>query len=188
MGDRVHLGPAALVLQPYRSAALASIVPGPPDELGTTEFGTELGVVGELAPQLVEKLGLLNPDGRPRRVGWLDLDLVVLLDTDRVPRRSEEALPVSKFPSSDIDLAFVVKDAVAAGSVERTLRKAGGDLLESIELFDVYRGPSVAEGARSLAFHLRFCALDHTLTDREVGELRARSIAAAEQAHGAVLR
>jgi phenylalanyl-tRNA synthetase beta chain len=188
MGDRVHLGPAASVLQPYRSAALTSLVQGEPDELGITEFGTELGVAGELAPRLVEQLGLLSADGRPRRVGWLDLDLEVLLDADRVPRRTEEAQPVSKYPSSDIDLAFVVKDAVPAGSVERTLRKAGGDLLESIELFDVYRGPSVAEGARSLAFRLRFCALDHTLTDREVGELRARSIAAAEQAHGAVLR
>ena len=136
----------------------------------------------------MEQLGLLNTEGRPRRVGWLDLDLDVLLDSERVPRRSEEARPVSRFPSSDIDLAFVVQDAIPAGSVERTLRKAAGDLLESIELFDVYRGPSVAEGARSLAFRLRFCALDHTLTDREVGELRARSIAAAEQAHGAVLR
>jgi phenylalanyl-tRNA synthetase beta chain len=188
MGDRVHLGPAARVLHQYRSAALASIVTGPPDEAGLEEFPTELGVVGELDPRLVGQLGLVNPDGRPRRVGWLDLDLGALLDPERVPRRSEEAQPVSKFPSSDIDLAFVVKDAIPAGSVERTLRKAGGDLLESIELFDVYRGPSVADRARSLAFRLRFCALDRTLTDLEVGELRARSIAAVERAHRAELR
>ncbi len=188
MGDRALLGPVASVLQPNRSAALTSLVLGPPDASGGTESGAELGVVGELAPRLVEQFGLVDGEGRPRRVGWLDLDLGVLLDPERVPRRSEEAQPVSRFPSSDIDLAFVVQDAVPAGSVERTLRRAAGDLLESIELFDVYRGPSVAERARSLAFHLRFCALDHTLTDREVGELRARTIAAAEQAHGAVLR
>jgi phenylalanyl-tRNA synthetase beta chain len=188
MGDRAHLGPAAWVLHQYRSAALTSIVVGPPDEAGLTEFPTELGVVGELDPRLVGQLGLVNPDGRPRRVGWLDLDLEALLDPERVPRRSEEAQPVSRFPSSDIDLAFVVKDSIPAGSVERTLRKAGGDLLESIELFDVYRGPSVADGARSLAFRLRFCALDRTLTDQEVGALRAEGIAAAVRAHRAELR
>ena len=187
MGDRPHLGPAAAVLHPYRSTALASVVSGP-GEAGLTEFPTELGVAGELDPHLVGQLGLLNADGRPRRVGWLDLDLGALLDHDRVPRRSDEARPVSRFPSSDIDLAFVVGETIPAGSVERTLRLAGGSLLESIELFDVYRGPSVAEGARSLAFHLRFCAQDHTLTDQEVGALRAKAIAAAEQAHHAQLR
>jgi phenylalanyl-tRNA synthetase beta chain len=188
MGDRVHLGPAARVLHQYRSAALASVAAGPPDEAGSTEFPTELGVVGELDPRMVGQLGLVNRAGRPRRVGWLDLDLQALLDPERVPRRSEEAQPVSRFPSSDIDLALVVKDSIPAGSVERTLRKAGGDLLESIELFAVYRGPSVADGARSLAFRLRFCALDRTLTDQEVGALRAQSIAAAVRAHRAELR
>ncbi len=188
MGGRRHLGPAAAALHPYRSAALASVVDGPPDDPGREEVPTELGVVGELDPYLVGQLGLVNADGRPRRVGWLDLDLGALLDRDRVPRRSEEAQPVSKFPSSDIDLAFVVGDSIPAGSVERTLRRAGADLLESVELFDVYRGPSVAQGARSLAYHLRFCAPDHTLTDREVGALRAEAIAAVEQGHRAELR
>ena len=58
----------------------------------------------------------------------------------------------------------------------RTLRPAGGDLLESLALFDVYRGPGLVAGARSLAYRLRFCALDRTLTDAEVGELRRRCI------------
>ena len=51
--------------------------------------------------------------------------------------------------------------------------ESGGDLLESVELFDVYRGPSVDEGSRSLAFRLRFSALDRTLTDEEMGRYRA---------------
>ena len=145
-------------------------------------------MVGELHPELVAQFGLVNPDGRPRRVGWLDLDIGVLLDRRKVPRRPEQARPVSRFPSSDIDLAFVVEDAVPAGSVERTLRHAGGDLLESVELFDVYRGPSVAEGSRSLAFHLRFCALDRTLTDEEIGGHRSACIDAVVAAHRGRLR
>ncbi len=95
---------------------------------------------------------------------------------------------MTRFPSSDIDLAFVVEESVPAGSVERTLRRAGGELLESVGLFDVYRGPSVDEGSRSLAFRLRFSALDRTLTDDEMGRLRAACIEAVETAHQARLR
>ena len=60
--------------------------------------------------------------------------------------------------------------------------------MESVELFDVYRGPSVGEGARSLAFRLRFCAQDRTLTDEEIGGLRSACIQAVEQGHHAALR
>jgi phenylalanyl-tRNA synthetase beta chain len=137
-----------------------------------------LGEVGELDPTFVETFGLVGVDGRPRRVGWLDLDLGVLLDPTRAVRRPLESVPISRFPSSDIDLAFVVPDEVPAGSVEQALRAGAGDLLESVELFDVYRGPSVATGARSLAYRLRFCALDHTLGDEELAALRSGSIAA----------
>jgi phenylalanyl-tRNA synthetase beta chain len=72
--------------------------------------------------------------------------------------------------------------------VARTLRQAGGDLLESVDLFDVYRGPSVDDGSRSLAFRLRFCAQDRTLTDDEVGDLRTRCVEAVAHRHVARLR
>jgi phenylalanyl-tRNA synthetase beta chain len=85
-------------------------------------------------------------------------------------------------------MAFVVEDAVPAAAVEQTVRLAAGALLESLTLFDVYRGTGVPEGTRSLAYRLRLCAPDHTLTDQEVAEVRGRCIAAAEQAHGARLR
>ena len=98
------------------------------------------------------------------------------------------AAAVSRFPSSDIDLALVVDDDVPADVVADVLGAAAGDLLESVTLFDVYRGRAIAEGTRSLAFRLRFCSLDHTLTDDEVGELRAACIDAAAAAVGAVLR
>ena len=98
-------------------------------------------------------------------------------------------MPISRFPSSDIDLAFVVPDAVPAGRVEATLVQVGGELLESVQLFDVYRGESLGDGVRSLAYRLRFCALDRTLTDEEIGGLRAACIAADRAgAHRAALR
>ncbi len=182
LGDLAAVGPLGTPVHPYRSSAIVAA-----DDPGD-DSGAVLGVVGELHPTVVGHFGLVGPDGRPRRVGWLDLDLDVLFDRHRVPRRPERSRPLSRYPSSDIDLAFVVPDAIAAASVERTVRRTGGDLLESVELFDVYRGPSLPTGARSLAFRLRFCALDRTLTDDEIGTLRADCIGAVERDHQASLR
>jgi phenylalanyl-tRNA synthetase beta chain len=95
---------------------------------------------------------------------------------------------VSRYPSSDVDLAFVVDEEVAAQSVERSLWSAGGALVESVTLFDVYRGEGIPAGTRSLAYRLRFCAADHTMTDEDVASARRACIDAVERAHGAHLR
>lgn len=149
---------------------------------GLVAQGGRVGVVGEVDPAVAASFGLES-----QRVGWIELDLGLLLDPKVAHRRPEEAQPVSRFPSSDVDLAFVVPDDVPAGRVGRAITEAGGDLLESATLFDVYRGPGLPPGSRSLAYRLRFCALDRTLTDEEVGTLRQAAIDAAA-AVGAVLR
>ena len=141
--------------------------------------GTVAGVVGEVDPAVVAAWSI------PGRVGWIDLDLATLL---AAPRRPLEQAPVSRFPSSDIDLAFVIDDTVPAHRAERALREAGGKLLVGLDLFDVYRGPGVPEGSRSLAYRLRFCALDRTLTDGDVAEVRQRAIDAVVAATGGSLR
>ena len=141
--------------------------------------GTAVGHVGEVDPGVCAAWSL------PGRVGWIDVDLGALLSA---PRRSLEQVGVSRFPSSDIDLAFVVGDDVPAQRAERALREAGGDLLVGLELFDAYRGAGVPEGSRSLAYRLRFCALDRTLTDADVAEVRQRAIDAVVAATGGALR
>ncbi len=141
--------------------------------------GGELGAVGEVDPAALAAHGI---DGR---VAWVQLELDRLFAR---PKADRQYRPVSRFPSSDIDLAFVVAEVIAAGDVERTLRDAAGPLLVDLRLFDVYRGPSVGEGARSLAYALRLQAQDHTLTDAEVGEVRAVCIRAVAEAHHARLR
>jgi phenylalanyl-tRNA synthetase beta chain len=87
---------------------------------------------------------------------------------------------VSIYPSSDVDLAFEVDDAVPASAVEATIERAAGERLAALRLFDVYRGPGIAPGRRSLAYALRLDAPDHTLTDEEVAEVRRRCIEAVE--------
>ncbi len=126
-----------------------------------------------------------KPTASTSRVAWIELELDGLLT---MPRDERQYRPVSRFPSSDIDLAFVVADAIPAAAVERTLREAAGELLADLRLFDVYRGASIGDGARSLAYSLRLQAPDRTLTDREVGEVRQRCIDAVESAFGAKLR
>ena len=145
--------------------------------------GAVIGVVGEVDPQILDAFGL---DAGRTRVGWLEVDLEALLDL--VPTAPPLAGPLSKYPSSDIDLAFVVAEDVSAADIGDTLRETGGELLESVWLFDVYRGPGLAPGARGLTYRLRFCALDRTLTDEEVGMARARCIDAVVFGHGATLR
>ncbi len=149
--------------------------------------GEVVGSLGEVDAQVLERFGLSAP-GNPRRLGWLELDLGPLLDHRRVPRRASEAVAVSRYPSSDVDLAFVVGDWVPADAVASSLRRAAGDLLESLRLFDVFRAEALGSGRRSLTFRLRFSALDHTLTDEEVGKIRARCVEAVVADHGAVLR
>jgi len=142
--------------------------------------GDVLGVVGEVDPSVLERFEV------PGRAGWLELDLGRLSAAARRPAALTE---VSVYPSSDIDLAFVVDDRVPAGVVCRTIEEAGGELLVGVWLFDVYRNPAdLGESRRSLAFRLRFCAMDRTLTDAEVGEARSACIAAVESSHGATLR
>ena len=150
-----------------------------------------IGSVGEIDPAVAARFDLTRTGvgaTAPRRIGWLEVDLGVLLDEEQVPRRITIGGAVSRFPSSDIDLAFVVGDDHPADAVAGVLRTAGGELLESVHLFDVYRGLGIADGPRSLAYRLRFCADDRTLTDEEVGGLRSSCIEAVTEEFGAVLR
>jgi phenylalanyl-tRNA synthetase beta chain len=141
--------------------------------------GTEVGQVGEVDP------AVLDAHGIGERVGYLEVDLDTLL---ALPHGAGEYRPFSLYPSSDIDLAFEVADDIPATAVQDAIAAAGGDLLWSVELFDVYRGAGVAEGARSLAYRLRLQAADRTLTDADVAEVREQVIAAVAGQTGGSLR
>ncbi|MGZ0178563.1 MAG: phenylalanine--tRNA ligase subunit beta [Acidimicrobiales bacterium] len=141
--------------------------------------GKVRGHVGEVDPDVCKAF---NIDGR---VAWLELDLEAVLNG---PFGNRKYSPVSKYPSSDIDLAFEVPDSITAANIAGAMRKGGGKQLASVELFDTYRGIGVADGARSLAFRLRFQATDRTMTDDEIGELRAGCINAAQKQKGVTLR
>ena len=139
---------------------------------------TVLGAVGEIDPTVLANYGVFG------RVACVEINLsIVLGETPKVAL----AQVVSKYPSSDFDLAFTVPQTVAAGVLLKSLRQAAGNLLAELALFDIYRGKGVAEGSRSLAYRFRFQAPDRTLGDTEIADARARCIAAAQKL-GAELR
>ena len=128
-------------------------------------------------------------DGRP--VGWVgelhprvaaawDLESAAALEFDA--DALSEAAPgapayreLTSFPSVLQDIAVAVPEEVTAAQVEGAVRAGGGDLLQEVTVFDVYRGEQAGEGRKSLALRLRFGADDRTLSDDEVADLRQRA-------------
>jgi phenylalanyl-tRNA synthetase beta chain len=137
--------------------------------------GAVLGFVGEVDADLINAITSVSP---LRRVGLVDLDLDALADRDLATRRPVYVTVPSRYPSAVIDLAFVTPRRVNAADLGDTLRHAS-DLVESVTLFDVYEGPGLPEGTRSLAYSVRFSSLEHTLSDAEISDARAALISAA---------
>lgn len=137
-----------------------------------------IGAMGEISPAVLKKYGIVG------RVSCVEVSLTTVL---REEPKAVAAKPVSRYPSSDIDLAFVAPDELAAFDLHRALKSAAGNLAVGLELFDVYRGKGVDDGSRSLAYRLRLQALDRTLTDEEVAAVRQKCIDAAAKV-GASLR
>ena len=140
--------------------------------------GALLGHAGELHPRVCRAFGL------PERSAALEVDLDVLM-----ARAQEPTGPVlSPFPVAKEDVALVVDADLPATELAATLREGAGPLCESVRLFDVYTGAQVPEGRKSLAFALRFRAVDRTLTEKDTSAAREAAVALAVQRHGAEQR
>ena len=169
-----------------RNEAVGGLHPG---RSATVELGGEaVGTVGEIDPATLDAFGITE------RVAYLSLTLGgseawhgthgVL----SVPATEAVFEQISRYPSADVDLAFVVADGIGADEVRDTMLESGGELVVAADLFDVYRGENLHGDGRSLAYRLRLQAPDRTLTDAEVAALRQRVIDAVSTRHGAVLR
>jgi phenylalanyl-tRNA synthetase beta chain len=101
---------------------------------------------------------------------------------------SRTAQPIARVPSSDRDLALLLKNEVTAAQVEEAARRAGGELLERARIFDVYTGIGIPEGHKSVAISLRFRAPNRTLTEDEVEAAMNAIRQSAQSELGAQLR
>jgi phenylalanyl-tRNA synthetase beta chain len=161
-----------------RAAAYPPWHPGRCAEF-TLPTGDGIGYAGELHPEVCAAFGL------PPRAAAAEIDLDALIAA--APAGGEIPM-ISGFPMAKEDVALIVDDDMPAAAVERALRAGAGPLLESVWLFDVYTGPQVGKGKKSLAYALRFRAPDRTLTDAEAAEARDAAVAVAAARTGAVQR
>jgi len=119
----------------------------------------------------------------PLLAAELDMEAVI----QEIPDSIDVEL-VKTFPPVYEDLAIVVDEAIPAEQVLGVIRKSGGDLLEYVRLFDLYRGSQIAVNKKSLAYALTYQAVDRTLTDEEVAGLRKKIVKALEKELDAHLR
>jgi phenylalanyl-tRNA synthetase beta chain len=141
--------------------------------------GDLAGEVGELAPRATEELDL------PRPVALFELEVEVLAKHRRA-RVTYRA--ISRHPPNRRDLAFVLGVSVPAGQVRSALMDSGGELVETVVLFDVFTGAPIPEGKKSLAFSVDFRAPDRTVPDEEADAAVQRIADRLRRDFGAELR
>ncbi len=116
-----------------------------------------IGLIGKIHPQVAKNYDI-NTD-----CYYFELCLNVL-----PPKKFKKVKPLPKFPAAHRDLAVVVKNDVEVGAMIDSIKRAVNNILEDVELFDVYEGEQVSVGFKSVAFNLTFRKVDSTLTQEEI--------------------
>lgn len=140
-----------------------------------------LGIFGELHPLVRERYDF----GMDAPVLAAELELAALLEGLMVSFTVE---PVSTHPPILEDLAVVVDEDLPAERVAQVIRQGGGKLLVGLRLFDIFRGPQIGAGKKSMAYALTYQAPDRTLSDKDAAAIRQKIIRRLEQELGAKLR
>lgn len=137
------------------------------------------GVFGEVHPNVLENYGIES------RVYVAELDLATIFEAAKLERKYK-ALP--KFPAISRDIALLVKDEVAVGEIEKVILRAGKELIESIKLFDVYKGKQIPDGTKSVAYSITYRSPEKTLKDTEVNEVHQRVVKVIQEKFEAQIR
>ena len=161
----------------FSPTSLPSFHPGRSAELVLKE--ERLGVLGEIHPRVAERFDL---KGRVY-LAELDLEHLISLVGGLQPYR-----PLPRFPGIRQDIAVVVDEGLPHERIERLIWESGRELLNSVNLFDVYYGEQVPPGKKSLAYSLFYLVQDRTLTDPEAQAIHARIQKALETELGAQVR
>lgn len=142
--------------------------------------GDQIGYMGELHPDLSEKLEV------SKKIYVLEIDLDKIAEVSKGKRKSFKPLP--KYPSVRRDIALIVDDSIPVGGILEEIDKIGSNLIENAEIFDVYSGEHVDEGKKSVAVSLQLRAADKTLTEEEVNKVQEKTLKKLGLALGAELR
>jgi len=147
---------------------------------GIQAEGHALGWIGQIHPEVAEGFGLA---AAPFGFGLVDLDLISFLSQ---PKRQYATLP--RFPAVVRDVALLVPRKLPYTKPNELIRRAGGDLVDEVRLFDVYQGGKIPPGYKSLAFSIHYRAKDRTLTDEEVNQIHSALLEVLKKDLGAEIR
>lgn len=173
-----ELACAKVHFKPFESGEAEFLQPGRAARIYAG--GTELGWVGELHPLAVASFDVEGP------VAAFELDMEALV---RNARPARDYVDVPTFPAVEMDQAFVVAEDVTHERMMQVMSSAGGKLLESVSLFDVYRDDEkVGKGKKSMAYRLVYRAPDRTLTSDEVEKTHNKLVTKVAGATGAETR
>jgi len=142
---------------PYTHPGKTALIQTAPTK-GENKPITPIGYIGEVHPKVCENYEI----GTTCYIACLCVETLSQL---YIPHRNFSALSV--FPAMTRDLALIIPEAISAAEVEIAIRERGGPLLTQVKLFDVYQGPQIESGYKSMAYSLQFRAKDRTLTDKE---------------------
>lgn len=139
----------------------------------------KVGVFGEVHPDVTENYGI-NVNCY---VAELDLDSLFEASTTVKAYK-----PLPKFPAVTRDIALLCDDSILVAEIEETIRKAGGNLVEKVQLFDIYKGAQIPEGKKSIAYAIAYRDEKKTLEDKDISKVHDKILKALEHKLGAVLR
>ena len=135
--------------------------------------------------EIIGYMGKIHPNINKNDIYVFELSIDKLLSKKVREIKYKE---ISKYPEVFKDVAFIVDDNIKSSQIEEILKKVGGKLLESIDVFDLYKGDNVSDGKKSIAYSLVFKNNDRTLTDDEVTTIFEKMISEVEAKLGAELR
>ncbi len=145
----------------------------------TAADGTSIGVFGQIHPEVAANYGT----SETLYAAEIDFDALFAL---RTAHKGYKALP--KFPAITRDFSFVCDEALEVGSIISVMEKAGGKQTEDVKLFDIYRGPQVGEGKKSVSLRMTLRADDHTMTVDDAEKITKKVLYLLERELGLTLR
>lgn len=137
------------------------------------------GVLGEIHPDVSANYGV------DERCFIAELNLDELYKASNMVKKYR---PLPKYPAVTRDMALIVDDTVLVQEIEDIIHKQGGNMLEKVKLFDVYKGKQIEEGKKSVAYSLAYRLENKTLTDAEVNKVHDKILRTLENRLGAQLR
>ncbi|MCR5021961.1 phenylalanine--tRNA ligase subunit beta [Ruminococcus sp.] len=129
--------------------------------------GKQIGIIGELHPKVMENYGI---EARTY-IGKINIPELMELSCD-----TKTYKPLPKFPASTRDLSVVCDEELPAAELEKAIKKAVGGILESVTLFDVYRGEQIEAGKKSVSYSISMRSLEGTLTDDQADKAMEKAI------------